>query len=87
MLVLFAKSVLMGSMSPQDPTRGISVLGSNISGSGSLITKMIDSYNTLTFMEFLTGVSTVVRKRLFSSKIRSIITRLWSKSSLKSIRI
>ena len=87
MLVLFAKSVLMGSMSHQDPTRGISVLGSNVSGSGSPITKMIDSYNTLTFMEFLTGVSTVVRKRLFSSKIRSIITRLWSKSSLKSIRI
>ena len=43
----------------QEPTRGgISVFGSLDSGSGSLITKITESYNALTFMEFLTGIPT-----------------------------
>ena len=43
----------------QEPTReGISVLGSLDAMSGSLITKITDSYNALTFMEFLTDIPT-----------------------------
>ena len=43
----------------QEPTReGISVFGSLDAGSGSLITKITESYNALTFMEFLTGIPT-----------------------------
>ena len=43
----------------QEPMReGISVFGSLDADSGSLITKITESYNALTFMEFLTSIPT-----------------------------
>ena len=61
----------------QEPTReGISVFGSLDAGSGSLITKITESYNALTFMEFLTSIPTGGKETTSSLTTRSITTPL-----------